>query len=52
LDPKEINVPLERGPKLLEAFNEKRKRWWFNGRGVGIPWGELDEDISAAALLQ
>jgi hypothetical protein len=26
--------------------------WRFIGRGIGIHWEELDEDISVAALLK
>jgi hypothetical protein len=52
LDGREISVPLEWFPKLRDATTEQRKRWRLIGRGVGIHWGELDEDISVAALLK
>jgi len=39
-------------PKLREATNEQRAKWRLIGRGVGIYWEELDEDISVSALLK
>ncbi len=52
LDGREISMPLEWFPKLRDANSEQRNKWRFIGRGVGIHWDELDEDISVAALLK
>ncbi len=52
LDGREISVPFEWFPKLQDASSEQRKRWRLIGRGIGIHWDELDEDISVAALLK
>jgi len=52
LDGREISVPLDWFPKLREATNEQRLKWKFIGKGVGIHWEELDEDISVVALLR
>jgi len=52
LDSREISIPLEWFPKLREATNEQRLKWRLIGKGVGIHWEELDEDISVAALLK
>ena len=52
LDGREISVPLEWFPKLQDATNEQKIKWRRIGRGVGIHWDELDEDISAAALFK
>ncbi len=52
LDGREISVPLEWFPKLRDATSEQRKRWRLIGKGIGIHWEELDEDISVAALLK
>lgn len=52
LDGREISVPLEWFPKLRDATGEQRKKWRLIGRGVGIHWDELDEDISVTALLK
>ena len=52
LDGREISVPLEWFPKLRDATSEQKKRWRLIGKGVGIHWDDLDEDISVAALLK
>jgi hypothetical protein len=52
LDGREISVPLEWFPKLRDAKEEERKKWRLIGKGVGIHWEELDEDISVDALLR
>lgn len=51
LDGREVGVPLEWFPKLREATCEQRERWRLIGRGIGIHWDELDEDISVEAIL-
>lgn len=52
LDGREISVPLEWFPRLRDATDEQKKRWRLIGRGIGIHWDDLDEDISVAALLR
>lgn len=52
LDGREISVPLEWFPKLRDATEGERKKWQLIGKGVGIHWEELDEDISVDALLR
>lgn len=52
LDGREISVPIEWFPKLREANAEQRKRWRLIGKGVGIHWEDLDEDVSVSALLK
>ncbi len=52
LDGREISVPLEWFPKLRNATDGQRKKWRLIGRGIGIHWEELDEDISTVALLK
>jgi hypothetical protein len=44
-------VPLEWFPRLRDATPEERHSWELIGRGVGIRWPALDEDISVAGLL-
>ena len=51
LDGREISAPIEWFPKLRSATEEQRKRWCLIGKGVGIHWDDIDEDISVAALL-
>jgi hypothetical protein len=52
LDGREISMPLEWYPELRDANSEQRNKWRPIGRGIGIHWDELDEDISVAALLK
>ena len=50
-DGRSISVPLAWYPRLSHASSAERKRWRLIGRGVGIHWEELDEDISVEGLL-
>jgi hypothetical protein len=52
LDGREISVPLQWFPRLRDASTAQRKKWRLIGKGVGIHWETLDEDISVAALLK
>ncbi|HCT84090.1 MAG: DUF2442 domain-containing protein [Candidatus Margulisiibacteriota bacterium] len=51
LDGRELSVPLEWFPHLRDATVEQRNNWRLIGRGLGIHWEEIDEDISVSALL-
>lgn len=51
LDGREIGVPLEWFPKLRDASDSQRNNWRLIGRGIGIHWEDLDEDLSVPALL-
>ena len=50
-DGRTISVPLEWFPRLLHATHEERNNWRLIGRGHGIHWEEIDEDISVEGLL-
>lgn len=50
-DGRSVHVPLEWFPKLRDAATEDLSEWRLVGRGVGIHWPKLDEDISARGLL-
>jgi hypothetical protein len=50
-DGRTISVPLDWYPRLVHASTEERKNWRLIGRGEGIHWEYLDEDISVAGLL-
>ncbi len=50
-DGRGLSVPLAWFPRLVQASAEQRKNWRLIGRGVGIHWPEIDEDISIANLL-
>jgi hypothetical protein len=47
----EIATPVDRFPRLKEAPAEKRQRWQLNGKGYGIHWPDVDEDISVRGLF-
>lgn len=51
-DGRGITVPLEWFPKLRNATAEQRANWRLIGKGVGIHWEEIDEDLSVAGLLR
>ncbi|ASC05343.1 DUF2442 domain-containing protein [Acetobacter pasteurianus] len=51
-DGRELSVPLEWFPRLRDASPEQRSHWRFIGRGKGIHWPDVDEDISVASLLR
>lgn len=50
-DGREISVPLEWFPRLRGATNEQRTNWRLIGKGIGIHWEDIDEDLSVAGLL-
>ena len=51
-DGRELSAPLAWFPRLLEATDMQRRKWRLIGRGLGIQWPEVDEDISIASLLR
>lgn len=50
-DGRELAVPLEWFPRLRNASAADRANWRLIGRGEGIHWSEIDEDISVLGLL-
>ncbi len=44
-------MPLEWYPRLRDATVEQRSRWRLIGRGIGIHWEDLDENLSVAGIL-
>jgi hypothetical protein len=51
VDGRTVVVPLEWYPRLLHGTRRERNHWRLIGRGVGIHWPDLDEDISIEGLL-
>ena len=45
-DGRRISVPIEWYPLLVYATPRERDHWRLIGRGEGIHWPDLDEDIS------
>jgi hypothetical protein len=50
-DGRTVSAPLAWFPRLLHGTAEQRKNWRLIGKGVGIHWPDLDEDISMRSLL-
>ena len=50
-DGRALSVPLAWYPRLAHANAEERADWRLIGRGQGIHWPRLDEDISVDGLL-
>jgi len=50
-DGRTISVPLAWYPRLLHGLPSERENYSLIGRGEGIHWPDLDEDISVAGLV-
>ncbi len=50
-DGRTISAPLAWYPRLLHGSPRERRNWRLIGRGHGIHWEGLDEDISVEGLL-
>jgi hypothetical protein len=50
-DGRTLSVPLAWYPRLLHGTAAERTEWRLVGRGDGLHWPALDEDISVAGLL-
>jgi hypothetical protein len=51
VDGRTVSVPLSWYPRLAHGTSAERSNWRLIGRGEGIHWPDLDEDISVAGLL-
>ena len=51
LDGRKLSIPLIWYPRLFDATPEQRAKVEIFGRGEGLHWEELDEDISIEGLL-
>jgi hypothetical protein len=50
-DGRTISVPLVWYPRLVHGSDQERQNWQLIGKGEGIHWANLDEDISVENLL-
>jgi hypothetical protein len=50
-DGRSISVPIAWFPRLLHSTEQERNNWRFIGKGQGIHWEDIDEDISIEGLL-
>lgn len=51
VDGRTLSVPLSWYPRLAHGTAAERAEWRLIGRGEGIHWPKLDEDISVEGLL-
>jgi hypothetical protein len=51
-DGRELAAPLAWFPRLADATAAQRQNWRLIGRGHGIHWPDVDEDISVTSLLR
>ncbi|HEY6895756.1 MAG TPA: DUF2442 domain-containing protein [Rhodocyclaceae bacterium] len=51
-DGREISAPLEWFPRLRDATQEQRQHWRLIGKGIGVHWPDLDEDIAVTTLMR
>jgi Protein of unknown function (DUF2442) len=50
-DGRTVVVPIGWFPRLLHGTPEERGNWRLIGKGEGIRWPDLDEDISVENLI-
>ena len=51
-DGREVSAPLAWFPRLRDATDEQRKKWRFIGKGIGVHWPNIDEDIAVSTLMR
>jgi len=51
-DGRSVSAPLEWFPRLRDASEADRRQWRLIGRGIGVHWETLDEDLSVRGLLE
>src|SRR3989338_163874 len=51
-DGRTISVPLAWFPRLVHANSAERKNWRLIGKGEGIHWEDIDEDVNVDGLLE
>ncbi len=50
-DGRAISVPIAWYPRLFHATGKERANWELIGKGQGIHWDDIDEDVSVEGLL-
>jgi hypothetical protein len=51
VDGRTLSVPIAWYPRLAHGTASERQNWSVIGRGEGIHWSDLDEDLSVEGLL-
>lgn len=49
-DGRSVSLPLMWFPRLFRATQAQRDRYELTGRGFGVHWPDVDEDLSAKSL--
>ena len=50
-DGRAISVPVSYFPRLQKASPSEREQWQLIGRGLGVHWEPVDEDLSVENVL-
>jgi hypothetical protein len=50
-DARSVSVPVGSFPRLSGATSAEREQWQLIGRGLGIHWEAVDEDLSVENIL-
>ena len=51
-DGRKISAPLEWFPRLRDATPKQRLNWRLIGKGIGVHWPEIDEDVAVATIMR
>jgi hypothetical protein len=51
VDGRTVSIPVQWYPRLAHGSTAERQNWQIIGRGAGIHWPDLDEDIAVEDLL-
>ena len=50
-DGRTVTVPIGWYPRLAHATSQERRNWRLTWSGEGIPWPDLDENVSVEGIL-
>jgi hypothetical protein len=50
-DGRTVITPLAWYPRLLHATKAQRNHWRLLGKGIGVNWPDVDEDLSVDGML-
>lgn len=50
-DGRDVSAPLAWFPRLRDATPDQRAQWRLIGRGQGVHWPEVDDDVSVGSLI-
>jgi hypothetical protein len=51
-DGRSVSIPYAWFPRLADATVDQRAEYQLTGRGRGIHWPQIDEDLSVSGLLR